>query len=147
MRRIVPLAVAVAASIGLASQANAAYHQWRAVVRSVAALEMYGRVYHAAIEPEKVAELLLLHKHHPRSVRFNIASLQLSLRAISGAAPHTYLNEAERITGKLHDSLVYDRIEDIFQFGLHVFLNDVSRNCKRIGDEIASTYLHYVGVA
>jgi uncharacterized alpha-E superfamily protein len=128
-------------------EANAGYYQWRAVLRSVAALEMYGRVYHSAIEPEKVAELLLFHKHHPRSVRFNIASLQSSLRAISGAAPHSYLNEAERLTGKLHDALVYDRIEDIFQRGLHVFLKGVSGSCRQIGEQVACTYFHYAGLA
>ena len=51
------------------------------------------------------------------SVRFNVAWLQSSLRAISGAGPHSYANEAERLTGKLHDSLVYDRIQDIFARG------------------------------
>ena len=127
--------------------AHADFYQWRAVLRSVAAGELYGRSYHSWIEPEKVAELLILNKHHPRSVRFNTGWLQASLRAVSGAAPHSYMNEAERLTGKLHDTLVYDRIEDIFARGLHPFLDEISVSCRRIGEEISRTYFHYAGVA
>ena len=115
-------------------------HQWVAVLKSVAAYEIYRRVYHSAIEPSNVAELLILHPQHPRSVRFNIALLQTGLRSISGAGPHSYANEAERLAGKLHDSLVYDRIQDIFARGLHVFLSDVEHTCRRIGEQIACTY-------
>ena len=121
--------------------------QWMAVLNSVAAYEIYRRVYHSAIEPQNVAELLVLHPQHPKSVRFNVAWLQSSLRAISGAGPHSYSNEAERLTGKLHDSLVYDRIQDIFDRGLHVFLTDVELTCRRIGEQVASTYFYYAGVA
>jgi uncharacterized alpha-E superfamily protein len=121
--------------------------QWMAVLKSVAAYEIYRRVYHSAIEPQKVAELLILHPQHPRSVRFNVAWLQNSLRAISGAGLHSYANEAERITGKLHDSMVYDRIEDIFARGLHSFLSDVEHSCRVIGEQIARTYFYYAGVA
>ena len=123
------------------------HSHWRAVLKSVAASEMYGREYRSWIEPQKVAELLILNKEHPRSIRFNIAWLQVSLRAVSGAGPHSYLNEAERLTGKLHDALVYDRIEDIFHRGLHEFLLDVSKTCRKIGNEIAYTYFHYSGAA
>ena len=121
--------------------------QWMAVLNSVAAYEIYRRVYHSAIEPHNVAELLILHSQHPKSVRFNVGWLQNSLRAISGAGPHSYANEAERLTGKLHDSLVYDRIEDVFARGLHVFLTDVEQTCRRIGEQIAKTYFYYAGAA
>src|SRR5712691_1346923 len=52
------------------------YHQWMAVLKSVAAYEIYRRHYHARIDPEKVAELLVLHPLHPRSIRFNVGTLQ-----------------------------------------------------------------------
>ena len=46
-------------------------HQWMAVLRSVGAYEAYHREYHSPIEPEKVAEMLILHPQHPRSIRFS----------------------------------------------------------------------------
>jgi uncharacterized alpha-E superfamily protein len=118
-----------------------------AVLKSVAAYEIYRRVYRSTIDPANVAELLILHPQHPRSLRFNVALIQASLRAISGAAPHSYANEAERLTGKLHDSLVYDRIEDIFARGLHVFLADLQKTSRQIGEQVARSYFYYAGVA
>ena len=60
-------------------------HQWMAVLKSVGAYEAYRRQYHSPIEPERVAEMLILHPKHPRSIRFSITELQSGLRAISGS--------------------------------------------------------------
>ncbi|HZT28414.1 MAG TPA: alpha-E domain-containing protein [Bryobacteraceae bacterium] len=126
-------------------------HQWMAVLLSVAAYESYRRQYHSRIEPQRVAELLILHPLHPRSIRFNVGVVQQSLRAISAggssAGPEAYANEAERLTGKLHESLMYDRIEDIFSRGLHRFLVDLQKTCRAIGEQIARTYFYYGVVA
>jgi uncharacterized alpha-E superfamily protein len=128
---------------GLPALGEPDYHQWMAVLRSVAAYEFYRRQYTSRIEPEKVAELLVMHPRHPRSVRFSIAGLQGALRAISGAGIDGYANEAERLTGKLHDTLTYDRIGDVFARGLHPFLTDVLASCCAIGDGISQSYFHY----
>ena len=118
-------------------------HQWMAVLKSVAAYEIYRRQYHSRIDPERVAELLILHPQHPRSIRFSIATIQSSLRAISGSGQGSYSNEAERLTGKLHESLMYDRIEEIFERGLHTFLTGLQATCRQIGHQIARTYFYY----
>ena len=118
-------------------------HQWMAVLKSVAAYEIYRRQYHSRIDPERVAELLILHPQHPRSIRFSIATIQASLRAISGSGQGSYANEAERLTGKLHESLMYDRIEEIFERGLHTFLTGLQATCRQIGHQIARTYFYY----
>jgi uncharacterized alpha-E superfamily protein len=128
---------------GLPTTGEPDYHQWMAVLKSVAAYEFYRRQYTSRIEPEKVAELLVMHPRHPRSVRFSVAALQAALRAISGAGPDGYANEAERLTGKLHDTLKYDRIADVFGRGLHPFLTDVLATCATIGDGISQSYFHY----
>ncbi len=118
-------------------------HQWLAVLKSVGAYEAYRRTYLSRVEPERVAELLILHSEHPRSVRFNITEMQAGLRAISGTQPGTYANEAERLTGRLLESLRYHRIEEIFARGLHDYLADVQHTCREIGAEIARTYFYY----
>ena len=117
-------------------------HLWMAVLKSVAAYEFYKR-QNTQIEPTRVAQLLLLDTRHPRSVRFNLGALQTSLRAISGSVPGTYANEAERLTGKIHERLTYDSIEEIFADGLHNYLTELQEMCRNIGDEIARTYLNY----
>ena len=118
-----------------------------AVLKSVAAYEIYRRQYHARIDPEKVAELLILHPQHPHSIRFNVAALQFALRAISGSPADAYANEAERLTGKMHETLMYDRIQDIFARGLHPFLTQLQKTCRSIGEQIARTYFYYSVVA
>ncbi len=62
-------------------------HQWLAVLKSVGAYETYRRQYHSPIEAQKVAEMLILHPQHPRSIRFSVTEVQACLRAISGTAP------------------------------------------------------------
>jgi len=118
-------------------------HQWMAVLKSVAAYEFYRRIYNTRIDPQRVAELLVLHPQHPRSLRFSVSVLQSALRAISGSGPDTYANEAERLTGRLYDGLKYDRIEDIFARSLHAFLAEAQHTCRAIGEQVARTYFYY----
>ncbi|MBZ5695110.1 MAG: alpha-E domain-containing protein [Acidobacteriia bacterium] len=122
-------------------------HQWMAVLRSVGAYEAYHRQYHSAIEPEKVAEMLILHPRHPRSIRFSTSEVQAGLRAISGSPAGSYANEAERLAGRVVERLRYDRVDEIFKQGLHGYLNDLLRMCGAIGDDIARTYFYYAVVA
>lgn len=91
--------------------------------------------------------MLILHPNHPRSIRFNIQTVQSALRAISGAGVGYYANEAERLTGKMMTSLAYDRIEDIFARGLHPYLTEVQKTSRQIGYQIAMTYFYYASVA
>jgi uncharacterized alpha-E superfamily protein len=123
------------------------YHQWMAILRSCGAYEAYRRQYQSQVDPQLVAEMLLLNGLHPHSIRFAVTQLQACLRAISGAAPGTYANEAERLTGKLLESLRYDTIQDVFRGGLHVYLDHVQKACREIGDQVARTYFYYAVVA
>jgi len=122
-------------------------HQWMAVLKSVGAYEAYRRQFHSPIEPERVAEMLILHAKHPRSIRFSITELQSGLRAISGSNAGSYANEAERLTGKVLEGLRYDTIHDIFRRGLHSYLSGLLDNCRAIGEDIARSYFYYGAVA
>jgi uncharacterized alpha-E superfamily protein len=118
-------------------------HEWMAVLKSVGAYEAYHREYHSPIEPARVAEMLILHPRHPRSVRFSGTEMQAGLRAISNTNPGSYANEAERLTGKVLESLRYDRIDDILRRGLHDYLTNMIGMFNSIGEAIARTYFYY----
>jgi len=122
-------------------------HQWMAVLKSVGAYEAYHRQYHSPIEPERVAEMLILHSLHPRSIRFSVTEMQAGLRAISKTAAGSYANEAERLTGKVLERLRYDRIDEILHSGLHDYLTDLIRMFNSIGQAIARSYFYYAGAA
>ena len=122
-------------------------YQWMAVLKSVGAFEAYHRQYHSSIEPEKVAEMLILHPLHPRSIRFSMNEVQSSLRGISGSGPVNYANEAERLTGKVLERLRYDTIGEIFDRGLHIYLKELMVMANEIGEAIARNYFYYEVVA
>jgi uncharacterized alpha-E superfamily protein len=91
--------------------------------------------------------MLILHAQHPRSIRFSATEVRSGLRALSGSGRGSYANEAERLAGKLVERLSYDRIGDIFEHGLHGYLNEVLNLCGAIGGDIARTYFYYAVVA
>lgn len=122
-------------------------HLWMAVLKSVGAYETYRRLYHSPIEPQKVAEMLILNPQHPRSIRFSMTGVQSALREISGSVTGAYANEAERLAGKVLESLRYDKIEDIFGRGLHFHMSDLLKMCRSIDEDIARTYFYYAVVA
>jgi uncharacterized alpha-E superfamily protein len=122
-------------------------HQWMAVLKSVGAYESYRRKYYSQIQPERVAELLILHPQHPRSLLFSLNEVHFNLRALSGTMPGYYSNEAERLTGKLLEGLRYEKIEEIFGRGLHDYLTELLESLLTIGQNIAGIYFYYgVGV-
>jgi len=118
-------------------------HQWMAVLKSVGAYEAYHRQYHSPIDPARVAEMLILHPRHPRSIRFSSTEVQSALRAISNTGPGSYANEAERLAGKVLERLRYDRIDEILQTGLHSYLTEIIRLFNSIGEAIARSYFYY----
>ena len=62
--------------------------------------------------------------------------------------PGTYANEAERLTGRIHERLTYDSIDEIFTSGLHNFLDrSAVDTCRNIGRKITQTYFYYAVVA
>lgn len=122
-------------------------HQWMAVLKSVGAYEAYHRTYHCPIEPERVAEMLILNPLHPRSIRFSVTEMQAGLRAVSKTAVGSYANEAERLTGKVLERLRYDRIDEILHSGLHEYLTELIRLFNSIGQAIARSYFYYAGAA
>jgi uncharacterized alpha-E superfamily protein len=122
-------------------------HKWTAVLKSVGAYEAYHRLYHSPIEPERVAEMLILHAQHPRSIRYSVTELQAGLRAISRTGPGHYANEAERLVGKVLERLRYDRIDDIFRGSIHDYLADLIHHFNAIGEAIGQAYFYYEVVA
>ncbi|HWL83571.1 MAG TPA: alpha-E domain-containing protein [Roseomonas sp.] len=119
----------------------ACYAQWQAVLRSVAALRAFQHVYHARLDPQRVAELLILRPELPRSLLACYRRVEQTLQAIAqvnGGAQ----GECHRLAGALHARLRYGRIEPIMEAGLHGFLTGVIDENIRLGQEIAASYLN-----
>ncbi len=114
--------------------------QWMAVLKSCSALEAYRKIYVDQVAPWKVAEFIITHAEFPRSIRFSVDSLDSALHRISGSSEAKYANEVERLSGRLRSDLDYASIADIFEFGLHEYLETIQERLVELSDALYSTY-------
>jgi uncharacterized alpha-E superfamily protein len=116
------------------------YYEWSAVLRSVSAFQAYQKVFSDAIQPSRVAELLMLREDMPRSLHACYADITGILDQLAGGRK----NECRRLAGEIHASLRFGRMDDIFKDGLHEFLTDFIVSNNQLGIEI---HRHYLSVA
>ena len=109
--------------------------RWSALLRSNSALEMYRRV-HGAIEPQRVAEFLILDRNFPRSIRFCLIGAQHSLSEITGSKPGTFRLRTEQLIGRLSSEFDYMSIDEIIQQGMHEFIDAFQIRVNNIGNAI-----------
>lgn len=113
--------------------------QWIALLKSASAYEMY-RKYQHRINPNNVAEFLILNRQFPRSVHFCLLQAKQYLHEITNTPLGSWCNDAERSLGKLCSNLGYLTIEDIMESGLHEFLDQIQISINEVGDRIYSTF-------
>lgn len=117
-----------------------AYVQWQAILRSVSALRAYQWVYHSRLDPERIAELLILRPELPRSMIACYARIEETLDGI--AALHGgRRGECHRLAGEMHARLRFGRIGDIMKGGLHDFLTATINRNLELGKQIQEFYL------
>src|SRR3984893_9877057 len=114
--------------------------QWMSVLKSCSALEAYRKIYVGQVAPWKVAEFIITHAEFPRSIRFSVDSLDEALHRISGSSEANYANEVERSSGRLRSDLDYITIGDIFEFGLHEYLENIQERLVEVSDALYATY-------
>jgi uncharacterized alpha-E superfamily protein len=114
--------------------------QWAAVLRSASAFEMYRKRF-GRIFPRGVADFLLLDREFPRAIQFCLLSARDSLYAISGTPVGTFRNSAEKVLGQVCSDLAFASVEDIFNQGLHEYLDDLQSRINQVGTEIFETFL------
>ena len=117
------------------------YYEWSAVLRSVSAFQAYQKVFSDAIEPWRVAELLVLREDMPRSLHACFAEITPILEQLAGRRNI----ECKRLAGELHSRLRYGKMDDIFQDGLHEFLTDFIASNNNLSLEIQRTFLNAHG--
>jgi uncharacterized alpha-E superfamily protein len=114
--------------------------QWSALLRSASALNMY-RSIHGRLQPNKIAEFLLLDPDFPRAVRHCADVSERSLRFITGTPPRTFRNAAEKKLGRLRAELDFTSIEDVMHEGFHEFIDRLQIRLNEIGDAMQESLL------
>jgi uncharacterized alpha-E superfamily protein len=107
--------------------------QWQAVLKSCSGFEAFRKIHTGQVTPWKVAEFLILHDSFPRSIRFCVNAADQALHRISGCDRSHYSSEAERQAGRLSSDLSYATIDEIFEIGLHEYLDGIQLRVIEIG--------------
>ncbi len=116
-------------------------HHWVAILRSCGALGAFRVKHRGSLSWKNVSEFLIYSRDFPRSVRFCVDRIDANLHNISGSPRGTYSNDAERCSGKLLSALAYGAIDEVFDSGLHEFLDDLQSQFNLIGEEVFKTYV------
>ncbi|MDC0834260.1 hypothetical protein CKA32_001579 [Geitlerinema sp. FC II] len=113
--------------------------QWIALLKSTSAYEMYRKAQHRIV-PSGVAEFLILNREFPRSINFCLQETERCLHQITGTSKGSWCNSAERALGKLCSKLGYTTIEDVFEVGLHQFLDRLQSEMNDVDAKISETF-------
>ena len=111
------------------------------MLRSCSSWDAYRQIYSGNVDPRRVAEFLLLSDEFPRSVRFCLASFDSALRRISGVPEHKFSNKAERLSGRLLAELQFSTIEEVFEEGLHGYLDRLQLEINDLGEALFDAYI------
>jgi uncharacterized alpha-E superfamily protein len=115
------------------------YFQWAAILRSVSALTSYHWIYRESLQPWLIADLLILKDAMPRSLSSCYENIVGHLDKIAQA--YGRQGQAQRQARALRTRLQNLRIEDIFQSGLHEFIQGFIAENNRLGAAIQQQYL------
>jgi len=115
--------------------------EWSAVLRSCSGWDVFKSLYGAEVNPRNVAEFLLLNPDFPRSIRFSVDHLDAALRQISGVAGNRFSNDAEKLCGRLAAELQFITIEEVFENGLHDYLDQIQFKLNQTGNALFKTYI------
>jgi uncharacterized alpha-E superfamily protein len=114
---------------------------WSAILRSCSAWDAYKSIHGADVHPRHVAEFLLFNEDFPRSTRFCVSELNTALRHISGVPSGRFGNEAEKLAGRLEAELQFTTVEEIFDQGLHSYLDLFQTKLNSIGSAAFDAYI------
>jgi uncharacterized alpha-E superfamily protein len=108
-----------------------------ALLKSCGAFEAIRRRESSQLQPQRVAEYLLLDRDFPRAVLFCLDTTLRSVTLISGS-----VGEPQRALGRLCAQLAFFDQRDLHARPIHELLNPLIAGIEAAGDEITRTYFH-----
>ena len=115
------------------------YYQWTSILRSVSALTAYHWVYRETLKPWLIADLLILNDSLPRSLASCYGNLVRNLDQIGVA--YGRQGAAQRHARGIRNRLERNNMDELFQQGLHEFIQEFIADNARLGEIIAKQYL------
>ncbi|MEH2509815.1 putative alpha-E superfamily protein [Nitrobacteraceae bacterium AZCC 1564] len=116
------------------------YYQWTSILRSVSALTAYHWVYRETLKPWLIADLLILNESLPRSLASCYTNLVRNLDQIGVA--YGRQGASQRHARGMRNRLEHSNMDDLFQRGLHEFIQEFIADNNRLGEIISKQYLN-----
>ena len=116
---------------------------WIALLASCAAFDSYTKVFTADLQPDRVAELLLVYPEFPYSVRYSVERMYVSLKVITAQSAGRPRAQIGRMIGRLRSSLAFTTVSELRSGDLHAFLNGVLDQCRAIHAAVYDAYIDY----
>ncbi|HEX3623454.1 MAG TPA: alpha-E domain-containing protein [Acidimicrobiales bacterium] len=114
--------------------------EWVTTLRSCSAHEAFLRTYRRRIEPDLVAEFLLLDRLFPRSAFHALGQAEECLAALEPGTGRAGLDdEARRILGRARTELEFRRVHELIA-DLPAYLRSLQAACSEAGDEVAGRF-------
>jgi uncharacterized alpha-E superfamily protein len=115
------------------------YFQWTTLLREVSALTAYRWVYRESVRPWLVADLLVLNRQMPRSLASCQGMIVSYLERL--AADYNRRGPAQRLASVRLGEFNEAKIEDIFQSGLHEYIQRFLADNNALAGAIHEQYL------
>lgn len=115
------------------------YFQWTTLLREVSALTAYRWVYRESVRPWLVADLLVLNRQMPRSLASCQGMIVSYLERL--AADYNRRGPAQRLASSRLTEFNEARIEDIFQSGLHEYIQKFLKENNALAAAVHDQYL------
>ncbi|MGE9269882.1 MAG: alpha-E domain-containing protein, partial [Verrucomicrobiales bacterium] len=119
---------------------NADEH-WMGILRSCGGVGPFRAKYRGRFSPQNITDFLVFSSDFPRSVKFCMNRVDASLHAISGSPRGTFVNDAEKESGKMLSALSYGSCAEVMEGGLHTYLDGLQVQLNTIADAIFKAYI------
>lgn len=113
--------------------------QWNALLRSASAYHGYRRVYPHEMTPKTVAGFILLDPDFPRSITHCIGRIELTVQSLLAREEFTGASFDPGGIAELKD-LTSRTPDQIIDFGLNTYLDQVQIALNALGDQIAQQF-------
>ena len=124
-------------------ESERAYLEWIGLLRCCTAFEAYCKAYTAEIQPDRIAEFLVLHQSFPHSIRFSAEALEAAIKEIGREVGSRRSARVERMSGRLRATLGFGQIDEIMAGGLDTYLDGIRRQCGQVHGSMYQTYISY----
>lgn len=114
---------------------------WETILRSVSARGGFRMAYGSQVNAHDIAQFLILDKRMPRSLNFCATKIHNNLTYL--ASDRTEVPQSSLMSQALVERFMNHSIEDVFDYGLHEYIQTILGMLCKLGQQIEKDYRFY----